>query len=272
MATPVGPRAISTPSTSEAPQLPGSGPRSAVLSPAPLWRRWLVPPSESPRHAMRALVVGFLLEALTEVYQLVMTPGPAHSSTVGYYLSLATTGAGFYFLWRGLHECNALDRQVSARRTGPSARESLTLLVGGVVAVAAWDVLLGSVSAGDAPAPLAWAVGGVMVLAVGGFFLSLARRVAPFQRPLGRSLGWAAFAWSLGTASLSGLVLGQGIVGLFIDFFTSWPALILALGPFVSAISPLCVAFALIAMTYADAYPRAPASSQTALPPAPRPD
>ncbi len=50
----------------------------------PLWRRWLVPPTESPRHAIRALVVGFLSEALTEVYQFVTKVGPLRSSTVGY--------------------------------------------------------------------------------------------------------------------------------------------------------------------------------------------
>ncbi len=206
---------------------------------------------------MRPLVVGFLLEAMTEVYQFVTGVGPLHSSVVGYYVSLSTTILGYYFLWRGLHEWHFLRPRPPARRTRRSMGETLTIFVGGVGAAAAWNVLLGTVGTGNSPAPLAWAVGGVMVLAVGSFFLSLARRAAPFQQSFGRALGWAAFAWSLGASSISGLVLGQGIVGLFIDFFTSWPALILSLAPFIFAISPLCVAFTLVAAAYVDAYARA---------------
>ena len=78
--------------------------------------------------------------------------------------------------------------------------------------------------------------------------------VDPLQGSTGRVLGWAAFAWSLGVSMISGLALGQAIVGLFIDFFTNWPAMFLALAPFIFAIAPLFVTYGLLSIGYADAY------------------
>ncbi len=126
------------------------------------------------------------------------------------------------------------------------------MLAGGVVATAILNIGLGTVGSGDTPAPLAWVVGGVMVLAIGGFFLTLRRLVAPLQRPTARALGWVAFAWSLGVAIIAGLALGQVIVGLFIDFFTNWSVLILSLAPFIFAIAPLFVTYTLLSIGYAD--------------------
>jgi hypothetical protein len=245
-------------SASGPPAPSGSEPNQATAPSRPLWKRWLVPRIESPRHAIPALVVGFLLEALTEVYQFATRGSPVSSSSLGYYVSLATTILGFYFLWRGLHEWNRAGPRPVAPGSRRSLREPLAILCGGVAAAAGWDILLGQVGHGDTPAPLAWVVGGVMVLAVGSFFLSLARRAAPFQGAPGRALGWAAFGWSLATSVVAGLVLGQGIVGLFVDFFTSWPKLIVSLAPFIGAIAPLFVAFFLVTAAYVDAYPRAP--------------
>jgi len=224
----------------------------------PTWRRWLVPAVRSERHAIRALEVGFVLEAATEVYQWLTSTRPVGASSIGYYLGLGATLLGFYFLWRGLHEWNRLS---PARTRGGPRRlpwESLALLLGGTGAVAALNVALRNVGAGDSPAPLDWLVGGAMVLAVGSFFLNLRRMVARRQTTVGQGIGWAAFVWSLGISAVSGLVLGQAIVGLFVDFFTSWPALFLALAPFIVAISPLFVAFALIALAFADAYRSSP--------------
>jgi hypothetical protein len=48
------------------------------------------------------------------------------------------------------------------------------------------------------------------------------------------------------------------IVGLFVDFFTNWPALILALAPFIFATAPLFVTFTLLSIAYAEAHRRAP--------------
>jgi hypothetical protein len=221
-------------------------------------RRWLVPPIRSERHAMHALIAGFLLEAGSEIYQFVTTAYSIPTSGGGYYLSLATSILGFYFFWRGMREWNRLGASPPKPARRPVPWVALAILVGGVAATALWNVALGTVGAGSSPAPLAWLVGGAFVLAVGSFFLTLRRLVAPFQRAPGRVLGWASFVWSLGISTVAGLALGQAIVRLFVDFFTSWPALIQGLAPFVFAVSPLYVAFGLITLAYADAYRRAP--------------
>jgi len=223
------------------------------------WRRWLVPPIVSERHAIRALLVGFLCEAVTEVYQLLGAAAPVTTAPLGYSLGLATTVVGFYFLWRGLHEWSRLPHPPDSSGPRPLLWENAGLFAGGLVLVALWNAAKGNVGAGDSPAPLAWVVGGVLVLAVGSFFLRLRRMAANRQGVVGRVAGWAAFLVSIPISAISGLVLGQGIVGLFVDFFTSWPALVLSLGPFVFAISPLCVAFFLTAIGYADAYRDRPA-------------
>lgn len=226
--------------------------------PLPRWRRWLVPLITSERHAIRALVVGFLLEAITEIYQLVTTIGSVRTTPIGYYASLGLTLVGFYFLWRGLHEWNRLHPRpvrVGERRTPWGA---ISMLVGGIVAVSLLDIGRGTVGGGDTPPLLAWVVGGVMVLAFGSFFLTLRRMVAPMQSPTGRALGWAAFAWSLGVSTVAGLAIGHVIVGLFVDFFTNWTTLILALAPFVFAIAPLFVTYLLLSIGYADALRNGP--------------
>ena len=217
---------------------------------------------------MEALLVGFLFEAGSEVYQFVTTARSVPTTAVGYYSSLATSILGFYFFWRGTHEWNRLPGAASRRIPPARARAELwVLLGGGIAATALWNVLLGNVGAGRSPAPLAWLVGGAFVWAVGSFFLMLRRQIAPFQRTPAAALGWAAFAWSVGISTVAGLVLGQAIVALFVDFFTSWPALFQALAPFIFTISPLFVAFGLIAVAYADAYRRAPGASRAVGPP-----
>ncbi|MFZ0699805.1 MAG: hypothetical protein WAN74_06430 [Thermoplasmata archaeon] len=208
----------------------------------------------SDRHAIVALVVGFLLEAVTEVYQILTTVGSVRSNPLGYYLSLVMTLVGFYFLWRGLHEWNRLH----PRPVRPGPRRvpwpAISMLGGGILATGVLNIGLGTVGSGDTPAVVAWIVGGVMVLAIGAFFLRLRTMVDPLQGPTGRVLGWTAFAWSLGVSTISGLALGQVIVGLFIDFFTNWPAMFLALAPFIFAIAPLFVTYGLLSIGYVEAY------------------
>jgi len=179
----------------------------------PRWRRLLVPQVTSERHAMRALVVGFLMEAATEIYQLLTTVGSLHGDPLGYYVGLGITVFGFYFLWRGMHEWNRLNPRPVRTGRRPVPWAAVSMLVGGLVATALLNIILGTVGGGDSPPPLAWVVGGVMVVAFGSFFLALRRMVAPLQNPTGRVLGWAAFAWSLGVSTIAGLALGQVIVG-----------------------------------------------------------
>lgn len=205
---------------------------------------------------MRALVAGFLLEALTEIYQILTSVGSVRTNPYGYYLSLGLAIVGFYFLWRGLHEWGRL-HPLSARPARSGARwVPLSMLGGGILATSSLNLALGTVGAGDTPPLLAWVVGGIMVLAIGAFFLRLREIVAPLQGTAGQSLGWAAFAWSLGASTIAGLALGQTIVGLFIDFFTNWQEMFVALAPFIFGIAPLFIAYALLSLGYLDAYRR----------------
>lgn len=194
---------------------------------------------------------------MTEVYQFETTARSVLPSDLGYFLSIGTTLVGFYFLWRGLYEWNRLTpRPVRVRRQG-APWVGLSMLIAGFAAAALLDVALGSVGNSDVPPPLAWLVVGTMVLAIGSFFLTLRKMVAPLQGPAARGLGWAAFVWALGVSVVSGLSLGHVIGELFVDFFTNWSALILNLGPFIFAVSPLFVAFGSLSVGYAVAYAHA---------------
>ncbi len=232
--------------------IPASSP---TLSPSPPgWRRLLLPQVTSERHAIRALIVGFLMEAVTEIYQILISVGSVRTNPLGYYLSIVVTLAGFYFLWRGLHEWNRLHPRPAPPAHRGVPWPTISMFGGGIVATALLNFGLGTVGGGDTPALLAWIIGGALVFAIGAFFHRLRAMVDPLQGSTGRVLGWAAFAWSLGVSMISGLALGQAIVGLFIDFFTNWPAMFLALAPFIFAIAPLFVTYGLLSIGYADAY------------------
>ena len=229
-------------------------------------RAWIVPAIRSEHSAISALIVGFLLEAATEAYQFVGNVGWIGSNPVAYGASLAATMVGFYFFWRGFYEWNRV-RPRGDRATAVPRLVPIGMLVGGIGATAMLNVGLGTVGNGGTPAPLAWLVGGAFVWAVGSFFLTLERRIDPFVGPVARGLAFCAWAWSLGISVVAGLVLGQEIVGLFVYFFTNWSELILALAPFVFVVSPLYVAFALIAAVYLigrRAAPRAPTDQSSA--------
>jgi hypothetical protein len=227
----------------------------------------------SERHAIGALVVGFLMEALTEIYQILTSVGSVRTNPLGYYLGIVVTLVGFYFLWRGLHEWNGLHpRPVPPARRGISG-PTIMMLGGGIAATALLNFGLGTVGGGDTPALLAWIIGGALVFAIGAFFYRLRAMVDPLQGSTGHLLGWAAFAWSLGVALISGLALGQVMVGLFIDFFTDWPAMFMAIAPFIFAIAPLFVTYGLLSIGYATAYRNASQSSgpgRPGEPPTPR--
>jgi hypothetical protein len=194
--------------------------------------------------------VGFVLEAASELYQFAghgVTPGVAAAA---YFAGLTSTVLGFYFFWRGGFEWSRLPHdsaKISPRRP---PWVSIALAVLGIGTVAAWNFASRTIGAGDTPFPLAWLVGGVFVWAVASFFLSLRDRLRAFHGTGLAVPGWIAVAWAFGIATVSGLLLGQAILGLFVDFFTNWTALFDALGPFVGAVSPLFVAFALISVVY----------------------
>ncbi len=245
----------------------GPAPVSPGETLRPLWKRTLVPAIISERHAIVAFLVGFALEAGSEIYQFVVTVRSVQTSAFGYYLSLGTTLLGFYFFWRGFHEWNRLHPRPPRPRRRSVSRPFLLLLLGGIVAVAALDFLVGAVGASWPHAVLAWVVGGVIVAAFGMFFLSLEMIVSPYQHRWGLASGWAAFAWSLGVSVLAGLALGQVIVQLVVDFFTNFPQLFVDLAPFIFALAWLFVAYGLYIVAYLDAYGRAPGTSRRRSPP-----
>jgi hypothetical protein len=215
------------------------------------WLRRIVPERSSERSAFVSFLIGFVLEAASELHQFAghqVTPGAA---AVAYFGGLASALLGFYFFWRGGFEWSRLPHAAGKTPPHRSGRFSVAIAVAGIASVAVWNVAAGTVGVGDTPFPLAWLVGGIFVWAVVMFFLSLRDRLRPFHGAVLSIPGWVALAWAFGVATVSGLLLGQTIVGLFVDFFTNWNALFDALGPFVDAVSPLFVAFALISVVYA---------------------
>lgn len=235
------------------------------------WRTLVAPAQSSERGALASFLVGFVLEAVSEVYQLATDAGSAFGSPVGYYLSLAFTVLGFYFFWRGTFTWARLPSHPDDSLARRPAWVGGALLVGGIVTVALWNVAARTVGHGNTPAPFAWIVGGVFAWAVGSFFLALRDRIAARHGGGVALAGWAAFAGSLAIAVVSGLLLGQVFFGLVVDFFTNWATLIEALGPFVAAVSPLCVPFTLIAVVYAIGLRSASSRTETLRPRRPRP-
>ena len=223
----------------------------------PQWSRGIVPIRSSERSALVSFLVGFGLEAASEIYQFAgheVTPGVA---AVAYFAGLAAALLGFYFFWRGGFEWRRLPHAPGTSSTRRPRGLPVALCLAGIVSVATWNVVTRTVGAGNTPFLLAWLVGGAFVAAVAVFFLSLRDRLRPYHGSVLSVPGWIAFAWAFGVATGSGLLLGEAIVGLFVDFFTNWTALFDALGPFVGAVAPLFVAFALIAVVYAGCLGRA---------------
>ncbi|MGA7924196.1 MAG: hypothetical protein WCA77_09490 [Thermoplasmata archaeon] len=128
------------------------------------------------------------------------------------------------------------------------------LFLAGTASTALLSLALGGVGTGPTPFWLAWPVGGLVVLLIGNFFFGLRKMAAPFGSSLGKGLGWGSFGWSAGVGVVSGLVVGDRAVQLLVEFFTSWGALIASIAPIVVAISPLFVAYALMAGTFWDAH------------------
>jgi hypothetical protein len=221
--------------------------------------RLLLPSPVSAVHAVSVLIVGFAVEGATEVYQF-LARGNLVQGPLEYYVTLATTILGFYLMFVGLREWHVFHPKPKPRRPVPGQRRwpwvGLSLWLGGTAATALASLVLGGTEA--TPYWIAWPVGGIVVLAFGNFFLGLRREAQRRGSSWGNSLGWASFAWSLGVATIAGLVLGDRILQLLAEFVTNWVALIASIGPVVVAMSPLFVTYALMIGAFLPALVRLP--------------
>jgi hypothetical protein len=211
--------------------------------------RYLLPRPVSARHGIALLVLGFAVEGGTELCQF-LARGIAVQAPAEYYATLATTILGFYLMFLGLREWHEFHpKPVRVDRARPDPRRSwfgLALWSGGTAMTAILSFALGGEGSGNAPFWVAWPVGGVVVLAFGNFFFGLRREADLGDSSWGRALGWTAFAWSLGVATVAGLAVGDRIPLLLAEFVTNWVALIASIGPVVVAMSPLFVTYGLM--------------------------
>lgn len=210
--------------------------------------RWFLPPPVSAVRGVGILLLGFVVEGGTELYQFLarsdLVQGP-----VEYYTTLGTTVFGFYLMFLGLREWHAFHPKPprTARRVGSRRWPlfGLGLWAGGTTLTAGLSLAIGGWSSWSTPVWIAWPVGGIVVLAFGNFFLGLRREAAISERSWSDGLGWASAVWSLGVATVAGLVVGERAVLLLTEFVTNWAALIESIGPVVVAMSPLFVTYAL---------------------------
>jgi hypothetical protein len=207
------------------------------------------------RLALITFVVGFLTEAVTEIYQYV-SYGPSRPAWVGlYYLGLATTGLGFYFMYRARREWTELHHR-NVHRGHRLFRVALVLFLGTTVAIAIIASLTNGGRSASTPTFLAAPVGGLVALAFGNFFLGLALLVDRIAGSIGRGLAWSGFAWSLVVAVWTGLLVGRQFSQLLLQFFTNPLGLFVSFGPIAFAIAPLFVSYLLMSAAYLEAYRR----------------
>jgi hypothetical protein len=195
------------------------------------------------------LLAGFGVEGATEAYQF-LARGNLVQGPIVYYTTLATTILGFYLMFLGLREWHTFHPKAS--RTKPVSEKrrwpwlGLVLWAGGTAMTAVLGLELGNGGTGTAPFWIAWPVGGVVVLALGSFFMGLRTELQLLGSSRGNAVGWAAFIWSLGVAAFAGYVVGYGVLVLLTEFVTNWVSLVASIGPVVVAMSPLCVTYALM--------------------------
>ncbi len=207
----------------------------------------------SIRLALLAFLVGFAVEGATEAYQL-LAAGYLHQGWIGfYYLGLATTGAGFYLIYRGRHEWTELHRR-SVRHSHRFLWAAVALFAGATVAIAGLGTLIGGTATVGPPLWVGWVAGGLVTLALGNFFLSLVLVVYRLVGRWGRTLAVAAFAWALGVAVLTGSIVSDGFLTLFHEFLTNPLGLVVSFAPLAFVMAPLFVAYFLFVGAYADAY------------------
>ncbi len=232
----------------------GSGARP-ITPPVPRGRfaRSLLPSPVSAAHGLSVLLAGFAVEGTTEVYQF-LARGDLVQGPLEYYTTLATTLLGFYLMFLGLREWHAFHPKPARRTTMPRKRPwprfALALWLGGIAMTAVLSTFLSGGGGAAAPFWIAWPVGGAVVLAFGNFFFGLRSEAKPLGSPSSEALGWTAFAWSLGVATVAGLEVGDRALLLLTEFVTNWVALIASIGPIVVAMSPLFVTYALMIGTF----------------------
>lgn len=211
--------------------------------------RLLLPSPVSTAHAGSVLILGFAVEGATEVYQFLQR-GNLVNGPLEYYTTLGTTIFGFYLMFLGLREWHAFHPKPVRRKPVPPKRRwpwvGLAFWTGGTAMTAVWSIALGGGGAEAAPFWIAWPVGGVVVLVFGTFFFGLRKEAQLLGSSWRNVLGWAAFTWSLGVATFSGLVVGNQALLLLTEFVTNWVALVAAVGPIFVAMSPMFVTYALM--------------------------
>jgi hypothetical protein len=143
-----------------------------------------------------------------------------------------------------------VERSRARRPVRPVPWTGLSVWAGGTAATTTVALVAGTGGLTSTPIELVGPVGGLVVLAFGVFFLRLRRLAAPLGSLSGRALGWAGFAWSIGVAVVAGYVVGIRAVLFLSELVTNWGALVTSLAPAVVAISPLFVAYGLLAGTY----------------------
>jgi len=205
------------------------------------------------------------------MYQF-FSAGYTHRGWIGfYYVGLVTTGIGFYLMYRGRHEWTETHHR-SVRRGHHLLWVALAIFIGAVGAIAVLGALEGSPGHGGPPSVVVWIVGGLVALAFGNFFLSLVVLVERLVGPVGRLVSWAAFAWSLGVAVLTGYIVGNGFLNLLHQFFTNPLGLVVSFAPLAFVMAPLFVTYFLFAVAYSEAYlrlrsrPMSPGASHRAEP------
>ncbi len=205
------------------------------------------------RWALRTFALGFLVEAATEGYQFVSTAGSQQAAWIGfYYVGLITTGIGFYLIYRGRKEWTDLHRH-RVRRGHQALATAIAMFALAALGLGLLAQLTGPANTGGAPGWAIALVGGLVALALGNFFLGLVLIVLELVGPLGRALAWAAFAWSLGVACLTGFVVGGQIGNLLNELFSNPVGLVVGFAPLAFVLSPLFVAYGIFAAVYLEA-------------------
>jgi hypothetical protein len=203
--------------------------------------------------ALATFILGFVIEASTGLFQL-LSYGSSRPAWIGlYYAGLVATAVGFYFLYRGRHEWTEHHRKRVVR--GHQLLWTAALIFAAAFGVIAAVSAFSGAGGPGAPSPVvAGVVGGLVALAMGNFFLGLATLVDRLCGRFGRILAWAGFAWSLGVAVLTGLMVGNQLPSLLHEFLSSPATLIASFAPLAFVMAPLFVAYSLFAVAYADAY------------------
>jgi hypothetical protein len=132
---------------------------------------------------------------------------------------------------------------------------AVLLFVVGTAASAIVSEIEGGPPSGGSPAAVVWLTGGLVVLLLGNFFFGLRRNVLPYLSPTGKVAAAAAFVWSLGVSVLTGILVGNVILKLLVEFFTlQWGAVVVAFAPVAGAMAPLFVTYFLFLGAYWDAH------------------